>query len=239
LASGAPPSPFGTAAGFFSTNRTRGTRVPRDPLLEFGSSTELSCVVSARSLPLSRSLCPFSEHGPLTRTMPFFELAGPPLLGFFLPRTPLRRVPLFRRPGLATVPPRRGSPVPRRCRPQGSCPSRRFRLRSRRLHGSLAEPAASPWRPDASRPYSMPLASLWRCPPELSLPEEPYPLSRASLLPCGFAFDCRQRDDTGIFATAFPVESALCLRPPESERRRMNRDDGCLATARSAAWTHP
>jgi hypothetical protein len=133
----------------------------------------------------------------------------------------------------------RGSPDPRRCRPQGSCPSRRFRLRSRRLHGSLAEPAASPWRPDASRPYSMPLASLWRCPPELSLPEEPYPLSRASLLPCGFAFDCRQRDDTGIFATAFPVESALCLRPPESERRRMNRDDGCLATARSAAWTHP
>jgi len=161
------------------TTRTRGTRVPRDPLLEFSSSTELSCVVSARSLPLSRSLCPFSEHGPLTRTMPFFELAGPPLLGFFLPRTPLRRVPLFRRPGLATVPPRRGSPVPRRCRPQGSCPSRRFRLRSRRLHGSLAEPAASPWRPDASRPYSMPLASLWRCPPELSLPEEPYPLSRA------------------------------------------------------------
>jgi len=122
LASGAPPSPFGTAAGFFSTNRTRGTRVPRDPLLEFGSSTELSCVVSARSLPLSRSLCPFSEHGPLTRTMPFFELAGPPLLGFFLPRTPLRRVPLFRRPDLATVPARRGSPVPRRCRPQGLAP---------------------------------------------------------------------------------------------------------------------
>jgi hypothetical protein len=44
----------------------------------------------------------------------------------------------------------RGSPDPRRCRPQGSCPSRRFEL----VRGSRRDP------PDASRPCSMPLASL-------------------------------------------------------------------------------
>jgi len=44
---------------------------------------------------------------------------------------------------------------------------------------TLAEPAVTPWRPDASRPCYMPLASLWSCPTELSLPEEPYLLSQA------------------------------------------------------------
>jgi len=44
---------------------------------------------------------------------------------------------------------------------------------------TLAELAVTPWRPDASRSYYIPLASLWSRPPELSLPEEPYPLSRA------------------------------------------------------------
>jgi len=54
LASGAPPSPFETASGFFSTDRTRRTKVPRDPLLEFGSSTELACFAF-------RPPCPFSD----------------------------------------------------------------------------------------------------------------------------------------------------------------------------------
>jgi len=36
-----------------------------------------------------------------------------------------------------------------------------------------------PWHTDASRPYYMPLASLWSCPTELSLPEEPFLLSQA------------------------------------------------------------
>ena len=44
---------------------------------------------------------------------------------------------------------------------------------------ALAELAVTPWRPDASRPCYMPLASLWSCPTELSLPEEPYLLSQA------------------------------------------------------------
>jgi len=52
---------------------------------------------------------------------------------------------------------------------------------SGRVHGSYRTPRGDrrfPWRPDASRPCSMPLAS-WICPSELSPLEEPYPLSRA------------------------------------------------------------
>jgi len=44
---------------------------------------------------------------------------------------------------------------------------------------SPCELAVTPWRPDASRPCYMPLASLWSCPTELSLPEEPFLLSQA------------------------------------------------------------
>jgi hypothetical protein len=43
----------------------------------------------------------------------------------------------------------------------------------------------------------------WSFPPELSLPEEPYPLSRAYLLPCEFVIDHRQRSLREIFTTAF------------------------------------
>jgi len=57
----------------------------------------------------------------------------------------------------------------------------------------------------------MPLASLESCPTELSLPEEPYPLSWASLLPCEFASDRRQRDEARIFVVTFPAASALRL----------------------------
>jgi len=104
--------------------------------------------------------------------------SGPPLLGFLLPSKrnytgcPCSPARPCGRPG------RRRSPNPRRSRPQGSCPSRRFWLRSRHCTSSC-ELAVTPWHPDASRPYYMPLASLWSCPSELSLPEEPYLLSQA------------------------------------------------------------
>jgi hypothetical protein len=79
----------------------------------------------------------------------------------------------------------RGLPHPRRCRPQGSCPSRRFRPFRTRLARTLADPpfvrrGAPTLRglvPCRSRP--------WNVPAELSLPEEPYPLSRAC---CFLAF---------------------------------------------------
>jgi len=211
LASGAPPSPFETASGFFSTDRTRRTKVPRDPLLEFGSSTELACVAL-------RPLSPLHRSGPLARTVPFQSLAGPPLLGFFLLRTQLRRVPLCARPGLATVPADEDrqtlvGAVLRVLAPLDGSGYTRGTART------LAELAVLPWCPDASQPCFMLLASLWRYPPELSLPGEPYPLSRAFVLPCGFAFDCRRRDEAGIFTIAFPAAPALCLAAhPEVDR---------------------
>jgi len=52
----------------------------------------------------------------------------------------------------------RGSPDPRRCRPQGSCPSRRFRLARGSLEVFWTPPIAV--APCASRPSFMPLASL-------------------------------------------------------------------------------
>jgi len=73
-------------------------------------------------------------------------------------------------------------PGPHRCRPQGSCPSRRFWPRARHAR-TLANPP-SPWRPDASRPCFMPLAPL-ESPFRASLLEEPYPLSRASCFLAG------------------------------------------------------
>jgi len=74
-------------------------------------------------------------------------------------------VPLFRdeRSALARVSPVRDEdrPDPRRCRPQGSCPSRRF------------------WLPDASRPCFMPLAS--RSCPSRAFPPRGAVLALASL----------------------------------------------------------
>jgi hypothetical protein len=137
--------------------------------VEFGSSSELDCVVSARF--------PFSGPARL-RSPDRFRDSGPPLLGFLLPSKrryvgcPCSPARPRGRPG------RRRSPGLRRCRPQGSCPSRRFRLRTRH-DTSPCELAVKPWHPDASRPYYMPLASLWSCPTELSLPEEPFLLSQA------------------------------------------------------------
>jgi len=115
---------------------------------------------------------------------PFRDHAGLPLVRFLLPRTQLRRVPLSAMRFLAVAHVGRGSPDPRRCRPQGSCPSRRFR----QARGSLEVFWTSPFAvaPDASRPYSMPLASL-------ELPSRAFPSRGAvpalagHLLPCGFA----------------------------------------------------
>jgi len=98
---------------------------------------------------------------------------------------------------------RRGSPNPRRCRPQGSCPSRRIELHTR----------CDPWCPNASRPYSMPLAS-WRLPSEPSLPHQPYDLSAAASL-LGFSHSPPERDGTGFSTTTF-FQDAFVSRDPES-----------------------
>jgi len=83
---------------------------------------------------------------------------GPPLVGFLLPRTPLRRVRLSATRFLSVARVGRQIPRSRRCRPQGSCPSRRFwqlAARSRTLRPSPVAVA-----PDALRSSFIPLASL-------------------------------------------------------------------------------
>jgi hypothetical protein len=115
----------------------------------------------------------------------------------------------------------RGLPHPRRCRPQGSCPSRRFRPFRTRLARTLADPpfvrrGAPTLRglvPCRSRP--------WNVPAELSLPEEPYPLSRALLLPCVSSSDRRRRSAARTFATAFPARADFFAAEP---RRSGTRD---------------
>jgi len=94
----------------------------------------------------------------------------------------------------------RGSPNPRQCRPQGSCPSRRFRL-ARGSHEVFWTPPFAV-APDASRPCSMPLAFLER--PFRAFPSrEAVPALAGLLLPCGFAFDRRRRSALGRFTIAF------------------------------------
>jgi len=76
---------------------------------------------------------------------------------------------------------------------------------------ALAELAVTPWRPNASRPCYMPLAFLWSCPAELSLPGEPYLLSQASAsLWVRIRLPPARRER--VFRAAFPVAPALCLK---------------------------
>jgi len=79
------------------------------------------------------------------------------------------------------------SPNPHQCRPQGSCPSRRFWPRSRHARTPCGA-RRSPWRPDASRPSFMPLAPLES--PFRAFPSRgAVPALAGLLLPCGFALD--------------------------------------------------
>jgi hypothetical protein len=116
--------------------------------VEFDSPSECFRFSAARSR---------SPPRPPKRAGTFTE-RGIRLPGFLLPRTPLRRVPLS--PRCAETP--RGGrrlPTPRRCRPQGSCPSRRFWLHFT-TQRAPREARRRSRRPDALRPCSMPLASL-------------------------------------------------------------------------------
>jgi len=129
--------------------------------------------------------------------------------------------PCCRRPGPRAESYGRGSPNPHRCRPQGSCPSRRFRLfmlaaRSRPLR---IPPCAV--APDASRPCFMPLASL-------ELPSRAFPsrgavpaLAGLCFLAC-FVADCRRRRAARSSRSLSPLRQALCPNDPPG----------------GGAWTH-
>jgi len=101
-------------------------------------------------------------------------------------------------------PQRRGwrSPNPHRCRPQGSCPSRRFWLRSRHARDPCGS-RRSPWHPDASRSCSIPLAPLES--PCRAFPSRgAVPALAGLVLPCGFAFDRPTARQVRGFCDPFP-----------------------------------
>jgi len=100
---------------------------------------------------------------------------------------------------------------------------------SRRVHTPrmyLRKVRRLPWLPDASRPCSMPLASLER-PKELSLPGEPCPLSRASA-----SLRVRTRPPPARLWTSFsrslsPTRQLFAERfRTRRDARRRSRDDG-------------
>ena len=122
LASGAPPTPFASGLGvFLGVPDSRNCR-------PVSSSRGVRLLFRARL----RRIRPFPFSDPARLRSPDRSRdSGPPLLGFLLPSKrlyvgcPCSPDQPLGRPG------RRRLPHLRRCRPQGSCPSRRFRLRSR------------------------------------------------------------------------------------------------------------
>jgi len=169
-------------------------------------------LVSARPIP--------SPSKPLRRgSVTFQDPSGLPLVRFLLPRTQLRRVPFSVTSFLSVARAGRGSPNPRQFRPQGSCPSRRFRLSTR----------LAPYAPRR-------LAALFHAARVPGAPLQSFPFpgsrtrSRGPLLPCGFASDCRRREAREVFAAAFPcrANSFAARARLATDPGRMSRDEGFL-----------
>jgi len=193
--------------------------VAGDPLLEFVSPSEPNHVSAAVPRSRSRPACADRDGRP----GPENRLSW----GSLSLEHCLRRVP--RSPQDTPGCPdawcgRWRSPGPHRCRPQGSCPSRRFWLRSR-LVRDPAGPRRLPWRPDASRPCFMPLAPLES--PFRAFPSRgAVPALAGLVLPCGFAFDRPtarpSRGIRGSFRRRADLSPELSLGPLRDVRDRLD-----------------
>jgi len=182
--------------------------------VEFGSSSELDRVVSARSPSPLRLAC-------ARRIVPGIGSASPGVLAPL--ETQLRRVPLLTRTAA------RPSGKTKVAKPS-SVPSSGF------LPPSTVQAAlAARHEPLRARRYrgTPTLRGLITCRSRLigaALQSFPFPRSRSCsrrpLLPCGFASDYRQRGVIERFTIAFPVAPAPCLGPPGGGPRRMSRDNG-------------
>jgi len=195
------------ASGFFPAGLLPGLWVPEDSLVEFGSSSECCRFLAARA-PSRFMIAEATTNLPGTR--------DPPLLGFLLPRTPQRRVP--RRHDRAET-----RPWSARSASSSPVPSSGFLPLSTVLDAprNVRTPRGArrpPCRPDASRPCSMPLASLESPFRAFALPGS-RTRSRGPLLPCGFAFGHGRRDVRERFTTAFPAAPTPCLGLPVKARR--------------------
>jgi len=200
---GRAPHAVSTASGVSSSSLTPGREFRR-------SSRGVGFLFRVRS----RRCRPRSFSAPPHRSGPErFRARDPPLLGFFLPRTRLRRVPLVARsaaePPFGWVRVARPPPVP----------SSGFLPLSTVLAAitDRANPSRSPSFSVAPRRF----AALFHaaCVPGAAL--QSFPLSRSRtrsrgpLLPCGFAFDRRQARRDVSFSGAFPAEPTLCHGSPE------------------------
>jgi hypothetical protein len=181
--------------------------------------------VPRRSRPLSES----APRNRAPRESPPSGPAGLPLLRFLAPERHYAGCPFSDTIFLSVDRVGRGSPDPRRCRPQGSCPSRRIWL-ARGSHRGLLDPAdrrgprrfadCAPRRrlPPAERPFPARV---------LGAPLQSFPFpgsrtrSRRPLLPCGFASDRRRRSACRIFTTAFTRRASPS---PHAPARRQTRD---------------
>jgi hypothetical protein len=230
LASGAPPSPLGTASGFSSS--LPGPENVNPPSSSLGVET-LFRALSAVPPPT-----PFSGPTPQARSSRS-QAVGSSLEVLAPTNATTPGAPCCRRLDPKTASYGRGSPNPRRCRPQGSCPSRRFRLFMLAARsGSLRTPPCAV-APDASRPCFMPLASLER--PFRAFPSRgAVPALAGHLLPCEFVPDHRRRRAARGSRSLSPRRQLFARATlPEEDRGRMSRDCGFPAIARSAAWTRP
>jgi len=230
LASGAPPSPLGTASGFSSS--LPGPENVNPPSSFLGVET-LFRALSAVPPPT-----PFSGPTPQARSSRS-QAVGSSLEVLAPTNATTPGAPCCRRLDPKTASYGRGSPNPRRCRPQGSCPSRRFRLFMLAARsGSLRTPPCAV-APDASRPCFMPLASLER--PFRAFPSRgAVPALAGHLLPCEFVPDHRRRRAARGSRSLSPHAPALCPSDPPGGGP-WTHEPGLRfpAIARSAAWARP
>jgi len=210
---GRAPHAVSTASGVSSSSLTPGREFRR-------SSRGVGFLFRVRS----RRCRPRSFSAPPHRSGPErFRARDPPLLGFFLPRTRLRRVPLVARsaaePPFGWVRVARPPPVP----------SSGFLPLSTVLAAitDRANPSRSPSFSVAPRRF----AALFHaaCVPGAAL--QSFPLSRSRtrsrgpLLPCGFAFDRRQATRRELFR-CFPRRADPLPRFARRLAGRMGWDDG-------------
>jgi hypothetical protein len=168
-----------------------------------------SPVASLPPAPLCRRVAPPKRSGKASGG------AGSASPGFLVPRRNYVGCPVRSRRQLSRRRDGRGSPNPRRCRPQGSCPSRRIRPRSRIVSDSSRRPPVSV----APRRF----AALFHAARALDLPFRAFPSRGAVPALAGPCFLAGSRSTAAGAATsslrgAFPVATTLCHDSPEGER---------------------
>jgi len=198
----------------------------------FGASSECSGFASARP--------PLLRPGPFKKEPGRSWSSGSASRGVLAPPdTVYVGCPFSATRSLSVARVGRELPHSRRCRPQGSCPSRRFRLARGSLEVFWTPPFAV--APDASRPFFMPLASL-------ELPSRAFPSRGAAPALAGRFFLAGSRSTVagavpaGASRSLSPLFApALCPRTrPKADPGLMSRDDGSLRSLvrspRPARW---